>query len=123
MLSPIETGCQAVGACIFHFVSFYVPLFLDSSFQNQSLFRSYLSVCKKFQYIIMCLDLSIWVLFIFNYWCIVLFDDLRQSKGITETVSNRSRYLLGNSPKPFQIVFNQSLECLTCITSLGFNYI
>ena len=53
---------------------------------------------------------------------VVLFDDLRQSKGITETVSSRSRYLLGNSLKPFQTVPIQSLEGLrpTCITSLIF---
>ena len=40
---------------------------------------------------IMCLYVSIFVNlgFIYLYWYIVLFDDLRQSKGITETISNR----------------------------------
>ena len=42
----------------------------------------------------MCLYVSIFVNlgFIFS-WYIVLFDDLGQSKGITETVSNRSPLL------------------------------
>ena len=39
----------------------------------------------------MCLYVSIFVNlgFVYLYWYIVLFDDLRHSKGITETVSNR----------------------------------
>ena len=66
-------------------------MFFDSSSQNQSLFLSYSSICKEFQYVIMCLYVSIFVNlgFVYLYWYIVLFDDLRHSKGITETVSNR----------------------------------
>ena len=66
-------------------------MFFDSSSQNQSLFLSYFSICKEFQYVIMCLYVSIFVNlgFIYLYWYIVLLDDLRHSKGITETVSNR----------------------------------
>ena len=72
------------------FILFRSMLF-DSSSQNQSLFLSYFSICKEFQYVIMCLYVSIFVNlgFVYLYWYIVLFDDERQSKGITETVSNR----------------------------------
>ena len=63
-VSHVLTEKERLQAPFILFRSMFIlfrSMFFDSSSQNQSLFLSYFSICKEFQYVIMCLYVSIFV--------------------------------------------------------------